>query len=193
MGPPALAAGRWLELGADDLRRSLRSLRPSRQAYRRAGGELQLGFSRGEAIFCVHGREIRCDATGDWPGLARCGLRQALAFLTFEPDGPSARLLFSDGRLRFRTLSIPAAFVRSSALVAEISMQAHFQQLLSGTPRMRCPACGRRSGVRLEDLEQHSALGPIQVRLAMLATGGDATHGCEACGHGWAALIDPTP
>jgi len=185
----AVASAFWIELGSDDLRRSLRSLKPGRQSYRRTRGELQLGLTDGEAIFCVHGREIRCDAIGYWPGFARCNLRQALAFLTFKPDGPSAKLLLREGRLRFRTLGIPATFIGSSALVAGVSMQAHFQELMADSPKARCPACGRCSGVRLEDLEYHSAPSRIQAALASLATGNEFAYGCESCGHGWNNLL----
>ena len=169
--------------------RSLRFLRPGRQSYRRVRGELQLGLSGGEAIFCVHGRETRCDASGYWPGFARCNLRQVLAFLTFKPDGPSAKLLLKEGRLRFRTLSIPAVFVGSSARVTGMSMQAHFQELLADSPKTRCPACGRCSGVRLEDLERHSAPSRIQATLANLATDSEFAYGCESCGQGWNDLF----
>ena len=152
--PTDTASPYWLELGHADLRFALRMLKPKGLAAARARGDLQLGFSHGEAILCVRGTEARCPASGHWPGLAVCSFRHALAFLTFKPRPGAARLEFEAGKLRYESLRIKAMWVGASPLLAGLSMEAHFLGAVNqdSEARMFCPACGKRAGIPLESL-----------------------------------------
>jgi predicted RNA-binding Zn-ribbon protein involved in translation (DUF1610 family) len=195
MAPAATSATYSLVLGRVDLRRALRLLKPSRQSTARAQGELQLGFNDGEALFCLPARQTRCKADGYWPGLARFSFRHALLFGTFKNTDPVARIEFLDGYVRLETLKVPATFVRASDLVAGLSMDAHFLEALdeeSQTTAMFCPRCGKRTGVRIEELEPSTGGTPTQKQLQFAEFSAGSAYECGACGYRWAAL-PPSP
>ncbi|MGE5815506.1 MAG: hypothetical protein ACM36C_13540 [Acidobacteriota bacterium] len=182
----------WLELSQAGFLEAIRTLKP-KGPLRRARIDLQIGLVGREAIFGISDRETRCDARGNWPGVARFAFQYATSFLKVKPAMDPVRIEFSDGRLRIESVRFPARWIGASALVTQLSMDAHFMGTDDPPPKPKrfCPACGKRAGVALDELTDGPSLTGPEAQVANALAPTAATHRCTRCGHRWIELGDP--
>ena len=178
----------WISVERYELIDAIKRLTPGRMTVARRKSELQIGLENNELVLCIPGVMTRCRASGNWPGLL-CTLFIFLhSLIKVPPVANPVILKFQDGRLKIERLSVTASWHYAGALTSSIAIGAHLDSEIQPTKTLYCPRCGKHQGIALSNFSLPSKPTAQEWILSRLAERQEATHGCNACGHGWREL-----
>jgi hypothetical protein len=181
--------GSWLEISTDDFLDAIKRLKPGRMLKSYMTKELQIGFLKDEAVFCIEGAQTRRPARGKWNGFVCISYGMMIPYLKVKPETETVRLTFKDGRLSIGITRFKVQWIEVSPWIGQMVLEAHFLGASdSPSPKRFCPQCGLREGVSLQALNDKSSLNEGETALLSRFEKTLATHGCMSCSYGWREL-----
>ncbi len=179
----------FLTLRTQDFVAALKRLAPKRIAVATRAGELYIGKSAADAVFCIKGALTRCPLVdSDWKGFASVNFGMATSLIKAPPPGEFVTLKSSDGRLRIDTLSLAATWTDTPDWIAAMATEAHLMDIDKPRARCYCPACGKRKG---EPVEASARGWPDGLPVAGGLTRAHANRQCAGCAHVWCEVDSP--
>jgi len=174
----------FLQMSSAEFVNALKRLSPKRITAAMRSGELYVGMSGGEAVFCIRGALTRCPVIdSDWEGFAAVNFGMAISFVKAPPSGELVSLKWSDGRLRIDTLSLAAKWSGAPEWIAAMATEAHLQAVEDEREIKRfCPRCCKRKG---EPVEPTARQWPQGLPVATHLNREHANMLCSGCGHAW--------
>ncbi len=177
----------WLEIDRKDFLDALKRLKPGRMLKSFLTKELQIGFLKNEAVFCIEGAQTRRPAKGQWNGFVCLPYGLLLPYLKVKPDTAVIRLTYLGGRLSLGVSRYKAKWIDVSPWIGQMALEAHFMGPADEpAPKRFCPQCGKPEGQRLSDVLAKGSFNELETRLLAKHGNTNATHACAACLHGWA-------
>lgn len=181
--------GSWLEISTDDFLDAIKRLKPGRMIKSYMTKELQIGFLKDEAVFCIEGAQTRRPARGKWNGFVCISYGMMIPYLKVKPETETVRLTFKDGRLSIGITRFKVQWIEVSPWIGQMVLEAHFLGASDSPSAKRfCPQCGVREGVNLQALQDKFTLVEAEASLLSRLEKTQATHGCMSCRHGWREL-----
>jgi hypothetical protein len=181
--------GSWLEISTDDFLDAIKRLKPGRMLKSYMAKELQIGFLKDEAVFCIEGAQTRRPARGHWNGFVCISYGMMIPYLKVKPETENLRLTFKDGRLSIGFTRFKVQWIEVSPWIGQMVLEAHFLGSSGSSSSKRyCPQCGVREGLNLQALHDKPSLNEGEGALLARLEKTQATHGCISCRHGWREL-----
>lgn len=100
----------WIEISRESFLDAIQRLKPERMLKSYLSKELEISYSKGEAIFSVNGAQIKQPANGSWKGTVSFKYSYGLNFTKVKPTTDPVRIEFADEKLKIETSRIPATW-----------------------------------------------------------------------------------